>query len=371
MNGLVAGRLPESIDIVVADLAGIANRAKRPLSDQDRDQLRDELQGLRKLLAYLLEIAEWIEDEAGAARGETALGRIRTSGALPEPALPPEIATAVQEAESDASTFIDAVAKLTPALERGEQETILAWLKRVRSDISHLEAVSNRVVQLAQRFTDMDRQAAQRQGHTRFLKFLDECERVLRHVAARHAISTGLVSGLVERLLSRLSLTDAGEHAAARLDRQISDLLEGLKADQMLLERQADNAINERLANAVTAAQLPSWTEILGHGDIGDGGPSNLAMLLMAFVDYSGTTPDFEPATRQQLKERMDRACAAAGRRRLSRRQFDKWLDKSLELKIIFKNDRAKKSSRRLGDKFSFCEAGIRKYRRHLVRPQP
>lgn len=368
INDLAAGGIRRYIDIVAADLEDIAARAGRPLSDHDRDELRVALQGVRRSLDDLHEIAAWIEDEASAIRGQTVPGRSSRSGIESEPDLPPAIANVVQEAESDASRFINVVAESTSALVRSDSESTLAWLKRLDPEIPRLEAASNRVVRRLQRFTDRDRADAEAQGHTRFLQFLDKRERVLRRVAGRRAISTGLVRGVIEGLLARLSLSDMGAEAVGRIGRQLEDFSRRLQSDQSLLERQADNAANERLANAVTVAQLPTWAEILGHGERGNGGPSNLAMLLMAFVDDSGEAPDFEPATRKQLKQRMDQACVRAGQRRLSDRQLKNLLEKLLKLHIVYKHDRPKKTSRRQGDEFSPCKAAIRKYRRNLFR---
>lgn len=371
INGLMTGGLRRAIDVVIAEFADIAARAKRPLSDRDRDDLLNQLQGLRKLLERLQEIAEWIEEEAGASRGEPVLGSSRASRGQPEPALPPEIEAAVKAAESDARDFIDVVVESTPALEGCDGGTVLGWLKRIGPDIRRLEEASNKVVKRVRGFTDRHRRAAEEQGNTRSLKFFDKCEQVLRHVAARRAISTGLVKHVVERLQSRLSLTDTGEENAHRIKGELNSLLMRLQADQRQLQRRADNATNERLANAVTAGQLPTWAAILGHGESDDGGPINLAMLLEAFVDYSGTTPDFEPATKAQLAERLGRAIAGKGRRRLSARCLNTWLDKARKLKIVYKLDRPEKLSRRIGDQFNLCKAAIRKYRRYLVRPQP
>lgn len=370
IDDLAGCGLQEAIDVVAADLKDIAKRAGRPLSGQDRVQLHDDLQGLLGFLDSLLDVAAWIEDEAGASRGEAVPSRSRRSGAQPEPALPPEIATAVRDAESDVQKFVDIVAESASALKPGNTESVLAWLKRLGAIIHGLEAASNKVVKRLNGFTDRHRQAAEREGNTRFLQFLDKRERMLKRLAARRAISTGLVKRVIDRLQARLSLSDDAAHVAAETIVQLNDLSCRLQADQRRLERQADDATNERLANAVTAAQLPSWNEILGHGESNDGAPSNLAMLLMAFVDYSGKTPDFEPATRKHLQERLDRSRRGYSLRSLSRRQFDKLLEKAQELKIVFMHDRPKKLKRTVGDKFSLCNAAIRKHRSHLIRPQ-
>lgn len=370
VDDLVGGGLPRAIEIVATDLAGIANRARRPLSDHDRDKLFDELQGLRGLCETLIEVAAWIEDEASTLRGEPAPGQRRVPAVPPEPSLPPEIAAAVLQAEEQSRGFIDRVEELVADLERGSNESTLAWLKRLGSSVTQIDASSKKVVQRLKHFTDKAREAAERVGHARVLKFLDKCERVHKRVAARRAISTSLVKTSIARLLSRLSLTDQGDHAAAEICVMLGNLSQRIAAHQRALERQADSVTNERRANAVTADELPAWDEIQRCGDRGDDGPSNLAMLLMAFVDYSGKTPDFEPWTKKQLRERLDRLFLQRNGRRFSDTWIYQWVKKARDLKIVYRHDPPKGRSRRVGDTFELCRAAIRKYRRYLVRPQ-
>jgi len=369
VDDLVGGGLPRNIVIVADDLADIAARAQRPLSDNDRDLLRGELQGLRGFCNSLMEVATWIEDEVRASRGQTVPGRISTSDVQAEPALPPEIATVIQEAEKDASVFIDIVTESMTTLEPRESKSTLAWLKGLDRDISRLEAASKKVVQRLKRFTNKDREDAEQQGRARFLQFLDNRERILQRVAARRAVSTGLVKGVIERLRSRLSLSDRGADAADRIGARLDDLSRRLQSDQRRLERQADSATNERLANAVTAKELPAWKVIHGQDD-GGGSTSDLAMLLMAFVDYSGKAPEFKPGTKKQLRERLDRLFRAERGRRFSESWVDRCLDKAIKLKIVYKHDQPVRRKRTDPDEFELCRAAIRKYRGHLIRPQ-
>lgn len=364
IDGLVSGGLRESITIVSDDLLEIAARAQRPVSDSDREELRGQLQAVRTLLETLVDIAAWIEDEATILRGETVPGRAGRSEARPEPPLPPEIDAVVREWESVARRFITGLGNAPPALEPSGDKSILAWVKWLPSEINRLRRINQRLVGIADQVTDRHRQEAERGGHVRLLQFLDMNARLRERVALRQAFSTSAVTGVIERAVVRLSLTDEAADAASEIIVMLERLKRELQSDQYSLNLQAQDAKNERAANAVTAQQLPSWSEINGQGDESGGRQSNLAMLLRAFIDHDEDEPSFEAVTKRELAARLEHMF---GRERNWGSWIDRWLPKLMEQKIVFPLDRPAGSSRRNPDWFQLCRAAIRKYRAHLV----
>ncbi len=364
IDDLAGGGLREAIEIVAVELSNIAARAGRPFNDADRDQLHNELQGAYRMLQVILEFAEWIEDEARILRGGSVPGRRR----LPDsPPLPPEIQEPVLEAESAARQFMSELEAAPPELACGSQESTLAYLKRLGPEKSRLERESNKVTAIVKKFTDEQREAAERQGHSLFLQFLNDAERHVTRVAVRRAFSNATVCAVIDRLVSRLALTDEGSHSASRILVMAEDLKRHLQSDQHLLGLQAEQVTNERRANEVTAGELPDWSEVIGPG--GDDAPSEQAMLLMAFVEYDGDEPVFEVATKYELAARL--GCIFPDRRR-QQKAWLSWIDRHLpklkKAKIVFAHDREEGSSRRLADCFEICPAAVRKYRRHLIR---
>ena len=369
LDDLVGSGLRETLGIVSADLEGIAARSRRPLTDADRDALLNELQGCRQLLFALHDAAEWVEDEATISRGGTVPGRTRTQAAVAEPPLPPEIEAVVQDAERAAKEVIVELEQSAASLEPGNNESTLASLKRLRPNLSQIERASNKVLRIQKLFTDRHRRIAEKQGHDRFLQFLETNERMSRRIASRRRLSAQLVTGVVERLIARLSITDRSADRASGLDDHLDGLMQRLQSDQRKHEQRADDAANERAANAVTAEQLPAWSALSerGKGDTRD--LSKLQMLLKAFAVQRGKATAFGEATRKQLKERLGGMVAEGNFKPLSDRQLEKLLEEAQLRKIVFKCPRPVKSSRTLGDEFELCAASIKKYRRHLVRP--
>jgi len=368
IDDLAEAGLRKAIEIVAPDLADIAAKSRRPMTDADRDRLCNESQGCRTLLGMLLDVAEWIEDEAIATRGGTVPGRERTQTTSSQPPLPPVIEAALLEAEKASREFIDQAAQGMLGLEPRRNEAVLALLKRLGPEFSQIERASKKVVRIQKMFTDKHREIAEKQGHDRFLRFLETNERMSRRLADRRKLSGQLVAGMIERLTSRLSLTDEAANRASAVERTLEDVLGRLQSDQSLLEQRAGEAASERLAHAATAGQLPAWDKLGEQTEGGKHGFSKLQMLLMAFVERRGKAKSFGEATRKQLKSRLSEMFAKQKLRRLSDRQLEKLLEEAKRLKLVYKRDRPPKTSRRVGDEFELCSAAIKKYRRHLVR---
>jgi len=369
VDDLAGGGLPEAIQIVSADLAGIAVRSERPLTDEDRNKITDELQGCRKLLETILETAAWIMDEAITIRGGTVPGRERPQPTPSQSALSPEIELALQKAETVVKEVIDELEKELPDLEHRSKESELAHLKRLGPGFSQIERTSKKVVAIQKIFTDKHREIAEKQGHAQFLQFLETNDHMLKRVTARRRISTELVKGVIERYIARLSLTDEGADKASEIVVSLEDVLKRLQSDQRLLERRSEQATNELLANAVTAEQLPAWSALGEQGKVDEHGVSELQMFLMAFVQRRGKKPAFGEATKKQLRERLNEMLVDKNRRQLSVRQFEKLLVEAKRLNIVYKQVRPPNTSPRIGDEFELCAAAIKKYRRHLIRP--
>jgi len=74
--------------------------------------------------------------------------------------------------------------------------------------------------------------------------------------------------------------------------------------------------------------------------------------------------PSFVPATKNDLKERLDHLFPA------ERRFSDSWVDRRLKdaiaCRIVVKLPRADGQSRRVPDIFQLSDAAVRKYGRHL-----
>ena len=366
LDDLVGSGLRETLDIVSADLEGIAARSRGPLTDAERELMLSELQGCRQLLFALQDAAEWIEDEATISRGGTVAGRARTQTAAAQQPLPPEIEATFQDAEKKAKEVIVELEEGAASLEPRSNESTLALLKRLGPNFSQIEKTSDKVLRIQKLFTAQHRRIAEKQGHARFLEFLETNERMSRRIASRRRLSTQLVKGVVERLIARLSITDRSADRASSLDGQLDGLLQRLQSDQRKHEQRADDAANERLANAVTADQLPSWGEL---GECGTRDLSKLQMFLKAFAVRRGKTIVFGEATRKQLKERLGQMFAKNKLRQLSDRQLEKLLAEAQLRKIVFKCPRPMKSSRTQGDEFELYAAAIKKYRRHLASP--
>ena len=369
LDDLEGSGLRETLDIVSADLEGIAARSRRPLTDADRDALLNELQGCRQLLIALHDAAEWIEDEAAIDRGGTVPGRTRTQAAVANPLSSPEIEAAVQDAERVAKEVIVELEQSPASLEPRNNESTLASLKRLGPNLSQIERTSNKVLRIQKFFTDRHRRIAKEQGHDRFLQFLETNERVSRRIASRRRLSTQLVRGIVERLTARLSLTDDSADRASGLDNHLDGLMQRLQSDQRKLEHRANDAANERAANAVTAEQLPAWRALSEQGKGDTRNLSKLQLFLKAFAVQRGNATGLGEATRKQLKERLRKVFAKKKLGRLSDRQFEKLLVEAQLRKTVFKCPRPMKSSRTLGDEFELFAAAIKKYRHHLVRP--
>lgn len=369
LDDLAGSGLRETLDIVSADLEGIAARSRRPLTDADRDALLNELQGCRQLLIALHDAAEWIEDEATINRGGTVPGRTRTQAAAAQPPLPPEIEAAFQDAEKVAKEVIVELEQAAASLEPRNNESTLASLKRLGPSLNQIERTGKKVLRTEKLFTDRHRKIAEEQGHDRFLQFLETNERVSRRIASRRRLSTQLVKGVVERLIVRLSITDDSAFRADGLGKALDGCIGQLQSDQRKLEHRANDAANERAANAVTAEQLPAWGELgeQGEGDTRD--LSKLQMFLKAFAVQRGKATVFGEATRKQLKERLGKVFAKKKLGRLSDRQLEKLLEEAQLRKIVVKCPRPAKSSRTLGHEFELCAAAIKKYRGQLVRP--
>ena len=369
IDDLAASGLSKTLEIVSADLADIAARRKRPMTDADRDKLYDDLQEGRKLLSQLKGIAEWIEDEATILLGGTAPGAAIGKTVTSQQPLPPAIEAAMREAEKQAGEFVAEAMQETRLFEPRGNEAMLAFLKRIGPDFSRVERAGKEVVRIQKMFTDKHREIAEKQGHDRFLQFLKTNERLSKRIADRRRFSVQLVAGVFERVIAKLSLTDNSVTRASRLEVSLEDVLRCLRSDQRLLEQRAEDAASERLAHAATVGQLPAWGAI-GERDEGDKhGVSKLQMLLMAFVERRGTAKSLGVATRKQLKSRLSEMFAKKKLRRLSDRQLEKLLEEARLLKLVCKRDRPPDASRRLGDEFELCAAAVKKYRRHLVRP--
>ncbi len=367
IDELAASGIGGLIETVAEDLSDIAVRADRPLSDEDRDQLRSELQSVVGMLEGLVKVAEWIEDEAIVLKGGTVPGRRRSPEQPADPPLPREIQVAVLEAESAAEEFLNKLAAAPPEFDQSGRDTTLLWLKHLDREREHLAMASNKVVKIAGMLDDTHRAAAERQGHSGFLRFLNTEARIVRRVAVRRALSNDVIKNMMDRLISRLSLTDNGSHVASRLVVMAEDLKRRLQSDGRLLFLQAERATNEERANAVTAEQLPDWTDVIGPG--GEDNPSTQAQLLMAFVDYDGDEPEFCPATVYELVPRLNRMFGGK-----NQKGWESWigrhLPKLLKSEIVFKHDRTEGLSRQVADQYEVCRAAIRKYRRYLVRSQ-
>jgi hypothetical protein len=220
---------------------------------------------------------------------------------------------------------------------------------------------------ILRRFTDSHREVAEQRGHEELLRFLDLKEDVLRRMAARRRVGVELLRGLIDEVRHRLSYDDESEANEA-----VHRIIPALAAYESCFQRQRDvcehlvrQAAGERAAANASESDLPDWDAIVNARAGDSSGLAELGKLITAFRDGGDDgAPSFVPATKNDLKERLDHLFPA------ERRFSDSWVDRRLKdaiaCRIVVKLPRADGQSRRVPDIFQLSDAAVRKYGRHL-----
>lgn len=351
---LGSGGLPRTLDIVEEEMAGIATRAATPLSDEDREELLLDAAALVRILTALIDIADVIAREAKAIRDDSV---VSLEG---RPTLPQSLVGKILESEQAAQRFCDVLSSHPPLIERSTNETTLGWLSRVREEYQRLRDGTDEFAGALRKFSDADRDAAERAGHNSLLSFLREKERVLTRLTARRNVSVALFQIAIDHVIHRLSLSERGIDAADRVVMQISGIAAGLDQQRRIFEHQVADATAERLSEeAAVESDLPEW-DAIAQARPGDGSRlSGLNMLVAAFREenVSGDTA-FSDATKRELAERLDELFPHEGPFAAS--WVDRHLKEAVRLKVAIPLPAG--ASRRLPHVFRLSAAASRKY---------
>lgn len=356
IDDLAGAGLRSTIGNLAEAVEDIACRAGQPLSEEARQQLAADRSSVLRHISTLLEIAEWIADEAQSTRGRPVPWR-PVDGELPA-----VIEAPLTSAETAANAFIQAFAARPPSFDRGAEESALVWLKHLRDENDRIANETAALVAALKRFTDEHLQAAEEAGHKRVVQFLTDVEAVVHRVTARRDVSIALTKAAINECVQRLSLDDVGADAAARITFELNRVAARLDEQRDLLAVLARGTTTKRLAATVKPGDLPAWEELGGGADRGGVQAKSLCMLVMAFQDPDSDQQQFTPATKAELRERMNEMFSG-GCGFFSRSWVDRKVEDGMKLKIVFMHRRPKWQSKRVPDRFELCAAAIRKYR--------
>ncbi len=355
---LGSGGLPRTLDIVEEEMMGIATRAATPLSDEDREELLLDAAALVRILTALLDIADVIAREAKAIRDDPV---VSLEG---RPTLPQELVGKILESEQAAQRFCDVLNSHPPLIERSTNETTLGWLSRVREEYKRLRDGTDEFAGALRKFSDADRDAAERAGHNSLLSFLREKERVLTRSTARRNVSVSLFQIAIDRVIHRLSLSERGIDAADRVVMQLSGIAAGLAELRRVSELESIRATADRLAEeAAVESDLPEWDVIVQSRPKDGSQLSGLDMLVAAFREEAGGgDATFGEATKDELAERLVELFPHHGP--FAESWVNRHLNEAIRRKIAIRLPVEK--NRCLPHVFRLTAAAIRKYGPHL-----
>lgn len=360
IDDLDGGGLPRLINTVAEEMAALRSRAVSPLTEENRDVLSDDVHILQSHLTTLLDLADYITKAAKDIR-DTPIDVSRA-----HPALPPALQGLIEEAELRAEQFYEFLANHGPSLERCDNETLVAFLLRLKEEKVRLRNEIDVFIAVLKKFTDQSHESAEAAGHTLLLNFLRERERVLNRLTARRNTSIAITDAAIGSVARRLSLNDCGIDAVHGIIWQLNGIQALLDEQRELLAGMSTDATDERLAEeAASEADLPEWSDIVS-AKRGDGSRlAGLDRLIDAFFDESDeAAASFANATKQDLKAELDHIFPA------EQPFSDSWVDRHLKSaiyhKIVFLVPPRDRASRRLPDVFRLSAAAIRKYGPHV-----
>ncbi len=293
--------LPRILDIVDEEMSDIATRAAAPISDEDREELLLDAAALFRNLTALLDLADVIMREAKEIRDASDASVEHRS------ALPQELVGRVLESEQEAQQFYEVFGSRPPSIERSANQTVLGWLSHVREEYERFRDGGDKFAAVLNKFTDDDRDAAEKAGHDRLVSFLREKERVLVRFTARRNVSISVMHILINHVINRLSLNERGLDAVDEVIRQLNAIAGGLDEQRQRFEQLTTIATADRLAEeAATESDLPEWNAIV-RSRPGDGsGLSSLNLLVAAFCEETESGDrTFGTATKNELAERL------------------------------------------------------------------
>jgi hypothetical protein len=354
ITALGSSGLPRILDIVDEEISDIATRAAAPISDEDREGLLLDAAALFRNLTALLDLADVIMREAKAIRD--------ASGASVEhqSALSQELAGKILESEQEAQRFYEVFSSRPPSIERSADQTVLGWLSHVLEEYERFRDGGDKFAAVLRKFTDEDRDAAEKAGHDSLVSFLREKERVLVRFAARRNVSISVMHILINHVIHRLSLNERGLNAADEVIRQLNAIAGGLDEQRQRFEQLATIATADRLAEeAATESDLPEWNTIV-RSRPGDGSRlSGLNLLVAAFCVETGSSgPTFGHATKNELAERLDELFPHEGP--FAAPWIDRHVKEAVRRKIAIQLPAG--TNRRLPHVFRLSAAAIRKY---------
>ena len=351
---LSSGGLLGTLESVAEEVEDLATRAVSPLSEEDREALRHNTAALVRNLSALLDLADVIAKEARAIRDDSGVGVER------RPSLPQELVGKILESEQAAQRFYEVFSSHPVSIERSANETTVGWLSHVREEYKRLRDGADQFADVLGKFTDADRDAAERAGHESLVRFLREKERVITRLTARRNVSISLMQLAIDHGIHRLSLSERGIDAADSASVQLRAIAAGLDQQRRVCEHLAADATAERLSEeAAVESDLPQWDAIV-QSRPGDGSRlSGLNMLVAAFREenVSGHAA-FGDATKSELAERLDELFPHEGPFAAS--WVDRHLKEAVRLKVAISLPSG--ASRRLPHVFRLSGAAIRKY---------
>jgi hypothetical protein len=347
-----------ALESVAEEMEDLATRAASPLSEEDREALRHNAAALVRNLSALLDLADVIAKEARAIRDDLGVGVER------RPSLPQELVGKILESEQSAQRFYEVISSHPVSIERSVNETTVGWLSHVREEYKRLRDGADQFAAVLGKFSDADRDVAERAGHESLVRFLREKERALTRFTARRNVSISLMQLAIDHVIHRLSLSERGIDAADNVSVQLRGIAAGLDEQRRAFEHLATDATAERLAEeAAVESDLPEWNAIVRSRPGDSSGLAGLNMLVAAFRDETGGGDAvFSDSTKNELTERLDdlfpHECPFAAS------WVDRHLKEAVRLKVAIPLPAG--ASRRLPHVFRLSAAASRKYGPHL-----